>query len=158
MDIFTAETSVRRDMVEKWDLKCASAWYSNKPARDGSCHLLCIGHSLNTTLFAMTLKAGPVINQYIGHTKEVCLNDLKHWFVHKSPSVVKKTELTGFVRGLWLLFGLVLLGNMGRLDGIMDAEKHSKVLIQQSIPSGKYLTVNGFIFQRDKIQSTPWMR
>lgn len=51
-------------------------------------------------------------------------------------------------------FGVVLLGNIGRLDGIMDAEKYSHVLIQQSIPSGKYLTVNGFIFQRDKIPST----
>lgn len=55
--------------VEKWDPKCASAWYSNKLARDGSCHLLFIGPSLNTTLFVMTLKAGTVINQYIGHRK-----------------------------------------------------------------------------------------
>lgn len=44
--------------------------------------------------------------------------------------------------------------NIGQLDWIMDAEMYSQLLIQQSIPPAKYLTVNGLILQLDKIPST----
>ena len=46
------------------------------------------------------------------------------------------------------------VGDIVRIDGIMNAEKYRKVLIHHAIPSGKNLIANGFIFQHDTIPST----
>ena len=40
-------------------------------------------------------------------------------------------------------------GDLARIDGIMNAEKHRQILIHHAIPSGECLIGNGFIFHQD---------
>ena len=39
------------------------------------------------------------------------------------------------------------VGDLVRIDGIVNTEKHRQILIHYAIPSGKRLISNGFIFQ-----------
>ena len=41
------------------------------------------------------------------------------------------------------------VGDLIRIDGIMNAEKYWQILFNRAIPFGKRLIGNGFIFQRD---------
>ena len=50
---------------------------------------------------------------------------------------------------IWGCISASGVGNIVRIDGIMNSEKHRQVLIHNAIPSGKRLIGNGFIFQHD---------
>ena len=41
------------------------------------------------------------------------------------------------------------VGDLVRIDGIMNVEKYRQILIHYAIPSGKHLIANGFLFQQD---------